>query len=178
MRLLSRVLSSFTSPVALELCVLMQSLFMSFKSSIWILVMVAISCNNNDHTNSDSDKIASMDTTNTKLSDRINGPAGTIYIDDGGNGDLPVVFLHSFGGSSTNWKNQLTELRLSRRAIAIDFRGHGKSDIPTGNEYSPDALASDVEAVVDSLKLGKFILVGHSMGGSAAIAYAGMYPNR
>ncbi len=119
-----------------------------------------------------------MDASKTQLSEHINGPAGSIHIDDAGSGDIPLVFLHSFGGSSTNWKNQLDELRKSRRAIAIDLRGHGKSDIPADNEYSPDALASDVEAVVDSLKLAKFILVGHSMGGSAAIAYAGMYPNR
>lgn len=143
-----------------------------------IATLAILSCNSNETDNSKNDKTDSMDTVKTKITNRINGPAGSIHIDDGGTGGLPVLFLHSFGGSSTNWKEQLNELRKTRRVIAMDFRGHGKSDIPADNDYSTQTLANDVAVVADSLGLGKFVLIGHSMGGSAAIAYAGEYPHR
>jgi pimeloyl-ACP methyl ester carboxylesterase len=110
--------------------------------------------------------------------DRISGQEGHIYIDDGGHGGLPVVFSHSFGGDSSHWTNQLAHLRSTRRAIAFDFRGHGKSSASAAAQYTADALAGDIAAVVDSLDLDKFVLVGHSMGGSAAIAYADSHPDR
>ncbi len=113
-----------------------------------------------------------------KVADQIQGPAGTIHFDDGGAGGIPVVFVHSFGGSSAHWTAQLAHLRSSRRAVALDLRGHGRSAAPAGNDYAAESLARDIAAVVDSLGLQRFVLVGHSMGGSAAIAYAGAHPER
>src|SRR5687767_6672211 len=107
---------------------------------------------------------------------RIPGPAGTLVVDDGGRGGVPVVFLHSYAGSRAHWSHQLAHLRKTRRAIAIDLRGHGESSAPANRVYSSTALAADVAAVVDALRLDRFVLVGHSMGGSAAIAYAGVNP--
>ena len=86
--------------------------------------------------------------------------------------------VHSFGGSSTHWKAQLEHLRKSRRAIAFDLRGHGLSGSPYDSNYYVQSLAKDISAVADSLDLDKFILVGHSMGGSAAIEYTRRYPER
>jgi pimeloyl-ACP methyl ester carboxylesterase len=102
----------------------------------------------------------------------IPGPAGKLYVDDGGSGGVPVVFIHSFAGNSTHWTEQLKHLRKTRRAIALDLRGHGQSQPPVNVDYSIDALEVDVTAVVDTLKLDRFVLVGHSMGGPTAIAYA------
>ena len=101
-----------------------------------------------------------------------------VFIDDGGKGGIPVLFVHSFGGSTRHWANQLAHLRKTRRAIAMDLRGHGKTPAPLDSNYSVEALATDIERVVDSLDLERVVLVGHSMGGSAAISYAGKYPNR
>lgn len=112
------------------------------------------------------------------LTGRIAGPAGSLYIDDGGTGGIPVVFVHSFAGSGRHWTAQLDHLRQSRRAVAIDLRGHGRSDPPTTNAYGADSLASDIAAAVDALGFERFVLVGHSMGGVAAIAYAGAHPDR
>ena len=107
------------------------------------------------------------------------GAAGAIYVDDGGGKDgLPVIFLHAFGGDSSQWASQLSHLRHHRRALAIDLRGHGKSAAPRDANYSVDAMARDLEAVVDKLEIPRFVLVGHSMGGAIAIKYAGRYPNR
>ena len=107
---------------------------------------------------------------------KIKGEEGYIFVDDGGSGNLPVVFTHSFGGDVSHWANQLTHFRETRRAVALDFRGHGKSDASPNSHYTAEALANDIVAVVDGLDLDKFVLVGHSMGGSAAIAYADSHP--
>jgi len=108
----------------------------------------------------------------------IAGPAGRLYVDDGGRGGLPVVFVHSFAGSSGHWAGPLAHLRPSRRAVALDLRGHGRSQAPAPGGYTVDGLAADIAAVVDGLGLKRFVLVGHSMGGAAATAYAGAHPDR
>ena len=106
------------------------------------------------------------------------GPAGSLHVDDGGSGGVPVVFVHGYAGDAGQWSAQLAHLRPTRRAVAFDLRGHGQSAAPAGNDYAVESLAADIGAVVDSLHLTKFVLVGHSMGGSAAIAYAGAHPER
>jgi pimeloyl-ACP methyl ester carboxylesterase len=110
---------------------------------------------------------------------RIIGPAGALAVDDAGRpGQVPVVLLHSLAGNSLQWSAQLAHLRQTRRAVAIELRGHGRSDPPNDGRYSMDAMAADVEAVADALRLERFILVGHSMGGGVALTYAGRHPDR
>src|SRR5688572_21197501 len=92
---------------------------------------------------------------------KVKGEEGYIFVVDEGTGDLPIVFTHSSAGNTTHWKNQLAFFRPTRRVIAFDFRGHGKSDSYSTSRYTPEALANDIVAVVDSLDIGKFILVGH-----------------
>jgi pimeloyl-ACP methyl ester carboxylesterase len=106
----------------------------------------------------------------------IAGPAGRLHVDDGGIGGPPVVFVHSFAGSSAHWAAQLAHLRPRRRAVALDMRGHGRSEAPPAGAYGVKSLARDIAAVVDGLRLDRFILVGHSLGGAAAIAHAGAHP--
>ena len=109
----------------------------------------------------------------------VGGPAGAIYVDDGGGKEgLPVVFLHSFAGDSGHWSSQLARARHQRRALAMDLRGHGKSAAPPDNDYAVESLVKDLGAVVDKLQIKRFVLVGHSMGGAVAIKYAGAHPNR
>ena len=106
------------------------------------------------------------------------GPANSLFVDDGGAGGIPVLFLHSFGGSSAHWAEQLFHERQSRRAIAMDFRAHGKSAAPATMDYGVASFADDIAAVADALDLERFVLVGHSLGGAAAIHYAGTQPDR
>lgn len=108
----------------------------------------------------------------------MNGPQGKLFVDDGGRGGVPVVFLHSAAGSTKHWTAQLGHLRQTRRAVAIDLRGHGQSDQPRDGHFEIAQLASDVAAVVDALDLPPFVLVGHSMGGAVAVSYAGQHPGR
>lgn len=121
-----------------------------------------------------------MDTSITELkhASHIKGPEGSLYVEESGTGDLPVMFLHSFGGSTAHWDLQREHLQSERWTIAFDFRGHGRSDTPSGNNYTAEALAEDVAAVADSLNLKRFVLIGHSVGGAAAVAYTAAHPEK
>ena len=111
----------------------------------------------------------------------IAGPAGNLYVRDGGEGPpdaLPVLFLHSLAGNGGQWTLQLDHLRRHRRAVALDFRGHGESDPAEDGDYSVPALAADVAAAADQIELRRFVLVGHSLGSAAATEYASRHPER
>lgn len=112
---------------------------------------------------------------------RVTGTAGALAVDDGGREQgktLPVVFVHSLAGNSTHWTAQLEHLRRTRRAVALDLRGHGQSEQPKNGDYTLTAMAGDIAAVVDTLGLDRFVLVGHSLGGGIALIYAGSHPER
>src|SRR5512145_1122428 len=81
----------------------------------------------------------------------IAGPAGTLHVDDGGEGGLPVLFVHSFAGSNEHWRRQLDHLRTRRRALALDLRGHGRSAPPDDGDYALTSQAGDIAAVADAL---------------------------
>jgi pimeloyl-ACP methyl ester carboxylesterase len=69
-------------------------------------------------------------------------------------------------------------MRQTRRAIALDLRGHGQSPAAADGNYDIETVAQDVQTTLAGLGIERFILVGHSMGGSVAVAYAGAYPQQ
>jgi pimeloyl-ACP methyl ester carboxylesterase len=75
-----------------------------------------------------------------------------------------LVLVHGAGGSSTYWSNQLSELSKEARVIALDLPGHGKSD-PLKERPTVELYAEHTVAFINGVKLGKVILLGHSMGG-------------
>ena len=62
--------------------------------------------------------------------------------------------------------------------MALDLRGMGQSAVPANSDYSIEAMAADVAAVADALKLSRFVIVGHSYGGAVVAAYAAAHPDR
>jgi pimeloyl-ACP methyl ester carboxylesterase len=111
-------------------------------------------------------------------SGRVTGPAGLLAVDDDGSGGLPVIFVHSLAGNSSHWSRQLAHLRPSRRAMALDLRGHGRSDPARDADYSINSMAADVHGVIEALQVHRFVLVGHSIGGGVALTYAAAHPDR
>jgi pimeloyl-ACP methyl ester carboxylesterase len=99
-----------------------------------------------------------------------------IFFDDGGSAGIPALLVHSAAGSTEHFVELLAHLRKSRRAVAIDLRGHGRSIAPPDGDYSIQALASDIEEVRAFLHFERFVLIGHSMGAAVATAYAGVHP--
>lgn len=89
----------------------------------------------------------------------------------------PVVFLlHGLFGDLGNLGAQARALSEQYTVCAVDLRNHGRSAWQPGMDYS--ALAADVLALADQLKLKQFALLGHSMGGKVAMQVAAQAPER
>jgi pimeloyl-ACP methyl ester carboxylesterase len=99
------------------------------------------------------------------------------YLDWGGNGH-PIVFLHGGGLNAHTWDVVALMLRDRYRCIALDQRGHGDSEWSPAIDYGVETQVRDVEGFVESLKLEQPILVGQSMGGLNAMAYAVRHSER
>jgi 3-oxoadipate enol-lactonase/4-carboxymuconolactone decarboxylase len=83
-----------------------------------------------------------------------------------GQSDRPVLVLsHSIGCDHGMWAPQVADLLPHFQILRYDTRGHGASDVPSG-EYSIELLGRDVLALVDSLGIGNFAFCGLSMGGA------------
>jgi pimeloyl-ACP methyl ester carboxylesterase len=98
-----------------------------------------------------------------------------IHVEERGDGDLSLVFLHYWGGSSRTWRHVIAALPKTCRTVAIDHRGWGESDAPAIG-YAVADLADDAQGVIEALGLKRYILVGHSMGGKVAQLLASRRP--
>jgi pimeloyl-ACP methyl ester carboxylesterase len=94
------------------------------------------------------------------------------YLDWGPADAPPVVLLHGITGHARVWDHLAARLLPGRRVLALDQRGHGDSDPAPDDDYRVGSMADDVAAFAGSLRLPRFALVGHSMGGRIAIKYA------
>jgi 3-oxoadipate enol-lactonase len=93
---------------------------------------------------------------------------------DAGQG-LPLVFLHGFPLSRGVWQKQIEGLRWSYRVIAPDLRGLGDSETQPGPTTMAQC-ARDLRALLQQLMTGPVVLIGHSMGGYVALAFARQFP--
>lgn len=86
----------------------------------------------------------------------------------------PLVILHGLFGSKRNWASVAHRLAASHRVITVDLRNHGESPWDARHDYP--ALAADVAAVIERRVGGPAAVLGHSMGGKAAMALALVRP--
>lgn len=100
---------------------------------------------------------------------------GTVNFSDTGKGRV-VVLLHGFLGSHKIWQSTIESLSKTFRVVAIDLPGHGDTDC-FGYVHTTELNAKCVKFVLDSLRVKKYVIVGHSMGGYAALAFADLYPD-
>ncbi len=89
----------------------------------------------------------------------------------------PVVLLHGLSGNLDLWAPQVPALAERYRVIAVDIRGHGRSDKPPG-PYSVDQFAEDVRGLLDHLGIERAVVGGLSMGGGTAQTLALRHPER
>jgi pimeloyl-ACP methyl ester carboxylesterase len=97
------------------------------------------------------------------------------YLDWGTAGLPPVVFLHGGGLNAHTWDLVCAALREERHCLALDQRGHGESEWSPEMDYSIESHAGDLEAFRQALGIERFVLVGMSLGGATALAWAGQH---
>lgn len=94
-------------------------------------------------------------------------------------GETPILCLHGWMDHARGFDWMIQALPRTRRAVALDFRGHGESDhLAPGAHYQMPSYAVDVECTLDALGWAKAHLVGHSMGGAVALIFAAARPER
>jgi pimeloyl-ACP methyl ester carboxylesterase len=87
----------------------------------------------------------------------------------------PLVILHGLFGSLTNWNSISKMLASQYRVIAVDLRNHGSSPHSTSMSY-PE-MAEDLRELFEDQGLVSAFVLGHSMGGKAAMQFAITYPD-
>jgi pimeloyl-ACP methyl ester carboxylesterase len=92
-----------------------------------------------------------------------------------GNGP-PLIILHGLYGSSDNWITIARNLSTSFTLFLPDQRNHGIS--PHSDVHNYESMKNDLYELASDLKLGKFFLAGHSMGGKTAMSFAITWPER
>lgn len=99
-----------------------------------------------------------------------------LYYKEEGKGS-PIVFIHGWMDDHSVWDSQIEYFSKNHRVIAYDQRGHGRSDKPKKG-YSIETLSDDLYNVTQKLNIRQFALVGHSLGGMAAMVFALEHPEK
>lgn len=122
------------------------------------------------------------------------GPRTIFCREEGLSDQLPVVLLHGFAEDGAIWDQQIEQLKNDYRLLIPDLPGSGRSS-PLIDATSSSALADETPAIppegasmedladiilalLDSEGIKRCVLIGHSMGGYIALAFANKYPKR
>lgn len=90
----------------------------------------------------------------------------------------PVILVHGWSASAEMWAALMNDLSRDHEVIAMDCRGHGKSDKPHDPSQYGSEMAKDVVRLMDHLGLRKAHVVGYSMGGGIVMKVMVDYPDR
>ena len=99
-----------------------------------------------------------------------------VFYTDEGFGDA-VVLIHGFLENASMWKDLTPHLSKTNRVITLDLLGHGQSGC-LGYIHSMEDLADMLNSVLNHLHIKSSILIGHSLGGYVALAYAENYTKK
>ena len=98
-----------------------------------------------------------------------NGSARLAVRDHGGGGRPAVLLVHGIRGTAYAFVSFRPSFEPDHRVVELELRGHGRS---TGGSWSWEAAVSDVESVVEHLRIADAAVVGFSLGGIVAACYA------
>ncbi|MCL4393427.1 MAG: alpha/beta hydrolase [Chloroflexi bacterium] len=90
---------------------------------------------------------------------------------------LPIVLLHGLASQSHIFDYVAPLLAARMRVLALDQRGHGESDKPDAG-YDFANVTADLFALLDSLRIQRAVILGHSWGGNVALEFAARHPRR
>lgn len=99
-----------------------------------------------------------------------------LYHEVAGRGTPALVMIHGGGCDHTAFAPQLAHFQAGHRVVAVDLRGHGRSDAPI-QEYTIPGFAEDVISLCQQLDLDKPVLIGHSLGGRIALEVVAQHPD-
>lgn len=91
-------------------------------------------------------------------------------------GCAPLVLLHGLFGSAAQWHHIAAPLSARTRVLAVDLRNHGLSPHADAMDY--ESMAEDLRELLDAQGIAQARIVGHSMGGKVAMAFALRHPGR
>lgn len=95
------------------------------------------------------------------------------------NGLPTLLFIHGLSGSSSVWLPYEKELESKYNIVSLDLRGHGKSlKHISQKEYTPEKMASDVNALIQYLGVTSYVVVAHSFGTLIALSCINTHPER
>lgn len=103
-------------------------------------------------------------------------PAPFHYQTSGNPKNPPVLFLHGFMGSGTDWNEVIRFLSSGYFCLTVDLPGHGKTELVEGVDYSFERTAQSLIEFIKGLNFKKCFLVGYSMGGRLALFLTLRYP--
>jgi esterase len=92
-----------------------------------------------------------------------------------GQGD-PIIILHGLFGSSDNWLTQAKLIGAHYKVYSVDLRNHGQS--PHSDDFDYKSMVADLEEFIDDHQIQNPIVIGHSMGGKAAMNFALAHPDK
>lgn len=98
------------------------------------------------------------------------------YVEWGNDGAPPLLLIHGGRDHCRNWDWVAERLADRYRIVAPDLRGHGDSDWATGGGYSEINYVYDIAQLVQQKRMAPVTIIAHSLGGSVALLYSGLFP--
>jgi pimeloyl-ACP methyl ester carboxylesterase len=108
---------------------------------------------------------------------RLERDSVSLFYEQAPGGAPPLVLVHGVGCDHSFMAPQFDAFAGAHRVVAVDLRGHGRSDKPQ-QDYTIPAFADDLAWVLRELALERPVVVGHSMGGAIGLELAAEQPER